>query len=37
MEFSSWDVALVVRVEGLVALAVGFALVLVFIDRCQSL
>jgi hypothetical protein len=30
-ELSSWDVALVVRVEGLVVLAAGFALVLVFI------
>lgn len=36
MEFSSWDVALVVRVEGLVALAAGFAFVLVFIDKFQS-
>lgn len=30
-ELSSWDVALVARVEDLVAFAVGFALVLVFI------
>lgn len=34
-EVSSWDVALVVLVEDLVALAVGFALVLVFIAVVQ--
>jgi hypothetical protein len=34
-EVSSWDVALVVRVEDLVALAAGFALVLVFIAVVQ--